>query len=163
MGEQIQSFYGSSNRILWRHLLEELSPYETVDYESFHCAIFFCVGLWEDWGCSLEIGPPGHHVLDLTFSHNFFGFGHFDHSGWLVSIKRYEANHTGNTSSVVMAHFLKFHLPLLWQHSDSNRLTTVFTDLFTIRFCIWSKGAIDKLDALYGTGKKPSSEKKHFK
>lgn len=31
------------------------------------------------------------------------------------------------------------------------------------RFCIWSKGAIEKLDALYGTGKKPSTEKKDFK
>ena len=34
---------------------------------------------------------------------------------------------------------------------------------FTLRFCIWSKGAIEKLDGLYGTGKKPSTEKKDFK
>ena len=31
------------------------------------------------------------------------------------------------------------------------------------RLCIWSKGAIEKLDSLYGTGKKPSTEKKDFK
>ncbi|XP_073241026.1 large ribosomal subunit protein uL4-like [Porites lutea] len=30
------------------------------------------------------------------------------------------------------------------------------------RLCIWSKGAIEKLDSLYGTGKKPSTEKKDF-
>jgi len=31
------------------------------------------------------------------------------------------------------------------------------------RFCIWSEGAFQKLDAIYGTSKKPSSEKSNFK
>jgi large subunit ribosomal protein L4e len=30
------------------------------------------------------------------------------------------------------------------------------------RFCIWSKGAFDKLDAIYGTGRAPSSTKKSY-
>jgi len=31
------------------------------------------------------------------------------------------------------------------------------------RFCIWSEGAFAKLDAIYGTSKKPSTEKSNFK
>jgi len=31
------------------------------------------------------------------------------------------------------------------------------------RFCIWSEGAFKKLDAIYGTSKKPSTEKSNFK
>jgi large subunit ribosomal protein L4e len=31
------------------------------------------------------------------------------------------------------------------------------------RFCIWSEGAFAKLDAIYGTSKKPSPEKSNFK
>merc|ERR1712139_672502 len=31
------------------------------------------------------------------------------------------------------------------------------------RFCIWSEGAIQKLDAIYGTLRKPSTEKSNFK
>jgi len=31
------------------------------------------------------------------------------------------------------------------------------------RFCIWSEGAFQKLDAIYGTSKKPSTEKSNFK
>jgi len=31
------------------------------------------------------------------------------------------------------------------------------------RFCIWSQGAFQKLDAIYGTLRKPSSEKTYFK
>jgi large subunit ribosomal protein L4e len=31
------------------------------------------------------------------------------------------------------------------------------------RFCIWSEGAFQKLDAIYGTAKKPSTEKTNFK
>ncbi len=31
------------------------------------------------------------------------------------------------------------------------------------RFCVWSQGAFDKLDALYGTGKKKSTLKKNYK
>jgi len=31
------------------------------------------------------------------------------------------------------------------------------------RFCIWSEGAIQKLDAIYGTQNKPSTEKSNFK
>merc|ERR1712188_108959 len=31
------------------------------------------------------------------------------------------------------------------------------------RFCIWSEGAIQKLDSIYGTQKKPSTEKSNFK
>jgi len=31
------------------------------------------------------------------------------------------------------------------------------------RFCIWSEGAFQKLDAIYGTSRKPSTEKTNFK
>merc|ERR1712043_59940 len=31
------------------------------------------------------------------------------------------------------------------------------------RFCIWTEGAFQKLDAIYGTSKKPSTEKSNFK
>jgi len=31
------------------------------------------------------------------------------------------------------------------------------------RFCIWSEGAFQKLDAIYGTSRKPSTEKSNFK
>jgi len=31
------------------------------------------------------------------------------------------------------------------------------------RFCIWSQGAFEKLDAIYGTARKPSSEKNGFR
>ena len=31
------------------------------------------------------------------------------------------------------------------------------------RFCIWSEGAFQKLDAIYGTARKPSTEKTNFK
>ena len=50
---------------------------------------------------------------------------------------------------------------LIFRCDRAEFISNLFT--VTFRFCIWSKGAIEKLDALYGTGKKPSSEKKDFK